>query len=95
MKKNIRMCRKRGYDLTKLADVTTLLLNRQPLSPIYRDHELHGEWVNHRELHIQGDWLLIYQIFEKELILKECRTGTHSDIFEGVIREAKPEYMIS
>ena len=33
------------------------------------------------------------QIFEKELILKECRTGTHSDLFESTIREAKPEYI--
>jgi len=94
MKKNIRMCKKRGYDLTKLEYVTNLLLNRQPLNPVYKDHELQGEWADHRELHIQGDWLLIYQIIEKELILKECRTGTHSDLFEKVVREAEPEYII-
>jgi len=84
MKKDIRLCAKRKrYDLRKLSKVTDDLCNRLPLDPHYNDHELKGEWAGHRELHIQSDWLLIYKIDEGNLILKECRTGTHSDLFES------------
>ncbi|HJD32133.1 MAG TPA: type II toxin-antitoxin system YafQ family toxin [Candidatus Eisenbergiella stercorigallinarum] len=34
-----------------------------------------------RECHITPDWLLIYEIHEKDLILLLTRTGTHSDLF--------------
>ena len=34
-----------------------------------------------RELHIEPDWLLVYQIQKSELILRLVRTGTHSDLF--------------
>lgn len=45
------------------------------------DHELKGNWKNHRELHIEGDWLLIYQKIEDLLILELTRIGSHSDLF--------------
>ena len=37
--------------------------------------------ISCRECHIQPDWLLIYEISNKELILYLPRTGTHSDLF--------------
>ena len=46
-----------------------------------RDHELTGNWVGHRECHIQPDWLLIYRIEDDVLVLTLARTGTHSDLF--------------
>ena len=82
MRKDIKLYKKRGYDLLKLYRVVELLRKRLPLDPSYRDHDLKGRWEGHRELHIQGDWLLVYQIFEDKLILRLCRTGTHSDLFK-------------
>jgi len=82
MKKDIKLYNKKKYDLSKLKEITDKLLNREPLDPSYKDHELSGKWENHRELHIQGDWLLIYRIFEEKLILKEFRMGTHSELFK-------------
>jgi len=38
--------------------------------------------VNHRECHIQNDWLLIYQIQNDILVLELTRTGTHADLFK-------------
>lgn len=35
-----------------------------------------------RECHIEPDWLLIYKIENRLLILKLIRTGTHSDLFK-------------
>lgn len=47
----------------------------------YDDHALTGNWKNHRELHLEPDWLLVYYIDEDVLVLSLVRTGTHSDIF--------------
>ncbi|MCI8832363.1 MAG: type II toxin-antitoxin system YafQ family toxin, partial [Lachnospiraceae bacterium] len=46
-----------------------------------KDHELSGNWVGHRECHVQPDWLLVYRIDNDILVLTLARTGTHSDIF--------------
>ena len=47
----------------------------------YRDHSLKGEWAGFRELHIEGDWLLIYRIDHGELCLVLTRTGSHDALF--------------
>ena len=50
-------------------------------SKFKKDYSLSGNWVGHRECHIQPDWLLVYYYSEDELILTLTRTGTHSDLF--------------
>ena len=55
MKKDIKLYKKRNYNFSEFKKVTKKLLNRQPLDPKYKDHELKGKWVGYRELHIQGD----------------------------------------
>jgi mRNA interferase YafQ len=77
--RDIKRIKKRGLDLSKLRHVVTLLSERQPLPIRYRDHALTGNWIGHRDCHIQPDWVLIYQITDDTLILE--RTGTHSDLF--------------
>jgi len=47
-------------------------------------HALTGDWADHRECHIGGDFLLIYQldgIGENEII-RFVRAGSHADLFE-------------
>ena len=56
------------------------LMNRGKLERKYRDHQLTGSLKDFRELHIQADWLLVYQIKEGELIL--LRLGSHSELFK-------------
>jgi len=46
----------------------------------HRDHKLSGNYINHRECHIEPDWLLIYRLIGKEIHF--VRTGTHSDLFD-------------
>jgi mRNA interferase YafQ len=77
--RDIKRIKKRGLDLSKLRHVVTLLSERQPLPIRYRDHALTGNWIGHRDCHIQPDWVLIYKIDDENLILE--RTGTHSDLF--------------
>ena len=47
----------------------------------YKDHQLQGDYFGKRECHILPDWLLVYEINDKELFFYLIRTGTHSDIF--------------
>ncbi|MDE5737836.1 MAG: type II toxin-antitoxin system YafQ family toxin [Oscillospiraceae bacterium] len=46
-----------------------------------KDHQLKGNFKGFRECHIEPDWLLIYKIYENQLILSLERTGSHSDLF--------------
>jgi len=72
---------KRGLDTALLQTAIKLLAKGKPMPPKYRDHQLKGKCKGLRECHIQGDWLLVYCIFEDKLILSLHGTGTHSDLF--------------
>lgn len=80
-KKDLKLAKKRGYDLSLLNVVVDMLAMGQPLAEKYKDHSLVGNYKGCRECHITPDWLLIYEISESELILYLTRTGTHSDLF--------------
>ncbi|MCE1182830.1 MAG: type II toxin-antitoxin system YafQ family toxin [Rhodocyclales bacterium] len=45
------------------------------------DHPLKGDWATYRECHVGGDFLLIYQANEQQIVF--VRTGTHSDLFDA------------
>lgn len=57
-----------------------LIANDSPLGPEWLDHPLKGNWSDHRECHIGGDFLLIYRLGADTIIF--TRTGTHSELFE-------------
>lgn len=78
--RDLKKIKKRGYNVSLLNNVVTKLQNGELLEPKYRDHSLTGNWVNYRECHIQPDWLLVYRIYNDELILVLTRTGSHSDL---------------
>ncbi|MDO5445439.1 MAG: type II toxin-antitoxin system YafQ family toxin [Eubacteriales bacterium] len=80
-RKDLKLCKKRGYDLEILNSVIEKLAAREKLPERNRDHELSGNYAGFRECHIQPDWLLVYRINNSELILFLSRTGTHSDLF--------------
>lgn len=80
-KKDLKLAKKRGYDLSLLGSVVDTLAMGHPLAEKYKDHSLIGNYQGCRECHITPDWLLIYEISENELILYLTRTGTHSDLF--------------
>ena len=65
--------------MEKLVDIMQKLVNEEPLPAKLKDHKLDGNYKNHRECHIEPDWLLIYCIVDKEITF--VRTGTHSDLF--------------
>jgi mRNA interferase YafQ len=81
-KKDLKKIRRQGKDVEKLNAVINLLALGEKLPPHYNDHSLTGNLTNHRECHIEPDWLLIYQIKSDVLVLHLVRTGSHSEILE-------------
>lgn len=79
-RKDLKRISKRGKNINKLKEIILLLVKQELLPDKNKDHELIGNYKNHRECHIEPDWLLIYNI--KENILNLVRTGTHADLFD-------------
>lgn len=80
-KKDYKRIKKRGYNIELLEEVIDLLLEEKKLPDKFRDHSLAGNYEGFRECHTLPDWLLIYCIDKRNLILTASRTGTHSDLF--------------
>jgi mRNA interferase YafQ len=78
-RRDVKLAKRRGKDMTKLRELILLLIDGNPLPPRYKDHSLGGDWKHHRDCHIEPDWLLLYKIDGADLHL--VRTGTHSDLF--------------
>ena len=81
-KKDYKRMKKQGRDVSLLKKVIDDLLAGKDLEERHRDHALTGNYTGFRECHVQPDWLLIYAVSEKELVLTASRTGTHSDLFD-------------
>jgi mRNA interferase YafQ len=58
-----------------------VLISGKALDPIYRDHQLKGEWRGWRECHVTSDWLLIYQINAAQKTIRFERLGSHAELF--------------
>ena len=80
-RKDRNLCKKRGLEMELLDEVIQALREQKPLDPKHRDHALTGNYSGLRECHIEPDWLLIYMVDGKNLVLTALRTGTHSDLF--------------
>jgi mRNA interferase YafQ len=84
-KKGYKLAKKQGKDLTLLAFTIDQLSKDIPLPPNWKDHQLKGNLKNLRECHINGsgDWLLVYEKRNSEMILYLFGTGSHSALFES------------
>ena len=80
-KRDVKRLEKRGYDLSLLKSVITMLANGETLPEQYLDHPLKGNRKGYRDCHIQNDWILVYKIDKEILTLILYETGTHSDLF--------------
>lgn len=68
----------RGKSKQKLYKVVFAVYSKN-IHEKHKDHALKGDWIGHRECHIQGDWLLVYRWEGDTLILVD--TGSHADVF--------------
>jgi mRNA interferase YafQ len=70
------------YDMVRLKKaMLQLIAHEAPLGPEWLDHALKVDWADHRECHIGGDFLLIYQLDEESIHF--VRAGTHSELFSN------------
>jgi mRNA interferase YafQ len=71
--------------MNRLKEAMMLLVaNDGPLPSEWKDHALSGPWVNYRECHIGGDFLLIYQLRGSgtdEMVIFSA-VGTHAELFK-------------
>lgn len=68
------------FDMVRLKEAMLLpIADDAPLGPEWLDHDLKGQWADHRECHIGGDFLLIYQA--QSTCINFVRTGTHAALF--------------
>ena len=81
-KKDIKKAIKQGKNINLLFEVVDMLSEGKTLDPKYRDHKLSGKYGGKRECHIEPDFLLIYEIKIKEIVLYLARVGSHSELFE-------------
>jgi mRNA interferase YafQ len=79
-KKDLKVIEKRGYDISLMKDIVLKLANGVKLEPRHKDHAMSGKWLGFRNCHITPDWVLLYKLENKVLILVLARTGTHSDL---------------
>lgn len=77
--RDLRRVKKQGKELDKLEAIVNLLQAQEQLPSRCHPHPLRGNWAGHWDCHVEPDWLLIYRVTEKELIL--VRTGSHADLF--------------
>ena len=76
-----RLSRTGRFDMARLKEVMILIIaSDAPLPAEWKDHELQGDWADHRECHVGGDFLLIYLLDGNEVSFVRC--GTHAELFE-------------
>ena len=80
-KKDYKLCQKRGYDMRKLHEVLKILEAGIEIPTKYRDHPLIGKHKGCRDLHIEPDWVLVYEEIGNTVVLI-ITTGTHSALFK-------------
>jgi mRNA interferase YafQ len=64
-----------------LSQILFLLVENKELPDKYKDHDLTGNWRDHRECHIKPDLLLIYSKPNKDTLYL-VRLGSHSELFK-------------
>ena len=85
-KKDVKLCFKRGYNLSLLQKAIDILEETGELPSEYLPHPLISQ-KGIEDAHIKPDWILLYRVEESDpddicegnVIL--IRTGTHSDLF--------------
>ncbi len=80
-RKDTERCRKRGYNMELLKDAVRILEMKGQLPSSYRPHKLSGNYEGCWECHLKGNWLLIWEQNDEELLLLFTGTGTHADLF--------------
>jgi len=78
--KDFKLIEKRHKNIDKIFEIIVHLVWEEPLPEHCREHKLHGNLEGFWDCHIEGNWILLYQLDEGKKI-SFAYTGTHSDLF--------------
>ena len=82
-KKDLKLCKKRGYNLQNITTALEFLHRDGQVPDSYLPHKLEGRnYKDFWECHIEPNWLLVYDVQETISLVALVRTGTHSDLFK-------------
>ena len=81
-KRTRRLAKKQGLDMDLLDWAIDQLAKDIPLPTNWKDHQLKGNLKDLRECHIggAGDWLLMYEKQQTDMVLYLVSTGSHADV---------------
>lgn len=81
-KRTRKLARKRRLDMDLLDWAIDQLARNTSLPDNWKDHQLKGNLKSFCECHIggAGDWLLVYEKRESEMIHYLVATGSHADL---------------
>ena len=79
-KKDYKRFKNNPKKKAELFKVLTMLENEIPIPPEYKPHMLTGNYAEHMECHIEGDFLLIWFDPNTDQI-DLVRLGSHSELF--------------
>ena len=78
--RDVKTYYRHGGTEERLGRVLRLLEAGKPIPPALRDHALQGKLRAYRELHVDGDWLLVYQKEGKALRVACLWLVTHRQL---------------
>lgn len=78
-RKDYKRCVRQGRNLSHLAEVMRDLIGQKPLAASCKTHALKGEWKDHEECHLGGDFLLIWRVSSDTITF--VRVGNHQELF--------------
>ena len=81
-KKDYKLAQKQQKDISLLKNIVKKLSQKGELPAKLKDHKLSSNLKKYRELALNPDWLLMYQIDEKKQELKHARLGSHSALYK-------------
>ena len=81
-KRTRKLAEKQGLDMDLLDWAIDQLAQDIPLPANWKDHQLKGNMKRLRECHIggSGDWLLVYEKRQTDMVLYLLGTGSHADV---------------
>ena len=81
-KKGRKLAKRQGLNMRLLRWGIEQLARDIPLPANWKDYQLKGGMKRLRECHIggAGDWLLVYEKRENDMILYLVGTGSHADL---------------
>ena len=82
-KRDFKRLLRKHFDPNKMTAAVKALMaqDKELLKREYPDHALKANSKGYREIHLEGDWLVIYRVESDILELVLVRTGTHDELF--------------